>query len=201
MSRTEVVGRRMMHRAPLISVVLAAVLVAVGLGVWAFRPTTPVVTLGSLASNPAASRPAVPSDIASGAAVPTFTAPALRPGRPPVDLAADRGQPVVLNFFASWCHPCKVELPLLRQAWQRMGARIHFVGVDVSDNRANALKLVAADKVGYQLASDPSGALAVRFALLGLPDTVFVDAQGKVVHTQIGQLTAKVLDTWLAHLG
>lgn len=201
MSRTEIVGRRMMRRARLISVVLAAGLIALMLGIWALRPATPAVPLGPATSNLSASRPSVPSDIATGAAVPTFTAPALRPGQPPVDLAADRGRPVVLNFFASWCHPCKAELPLLRQAWQRVGTHIHFVGVDVSDNRANALKLVNADQVGYQLASNSSGSLAVRFNLLNLPDTIFIDARGKVIHTQIGQLTPKILDTWLARLG
>ncbi|MHB1711553.1 MAG: TlpA family protein disulfide reductase [Acidimicrobiales bacterium] len=201
MSRTEIVGRRMMRRARLISMVLAAILIALMLGIWALRPAAPPVTAGSATSNLAVPRPAVPSDIAAGAAVPAFTAPALRPGQPPVNLASDRGRPVVLNFFASWCHPCKVELPLLRSAWQRVGAHIHFVGVDVSDNRANALKLVTADRVGYQLAADPSGSLAVRFNLLNLPDTIFINARGKVIHTQVGQLTPKVLDTWLARLG
>lgn len=200
MSRTEAAGRRMMRHARVISVLLACVLIAVGLGIWALRPTAPGLA-SSQANQSNVAAPSAPADIAAGSTVPTFSLPALRSGQPTVDLAADRGKPVVLNFFAAWCHPCEAELPLIRQAWAKVGQRITFVGVDVNDNRAKALTLVDADKVGYQLASDSRGSVAVRYALVNLPDTVFIDAHGKVVHTQVGQLTPKVLETWLTRLG
>lgn len=200
MSRNEMLARRVARHAPVVSVILACSLVLLGLAVWALRPSG---ASASSASHGAAEPPLVPpppSALQAGATVPDFVVPALRAGQPPVSLADFRGRPVVLNFFASWCHPCKAELPLLRSAWARSAGKVAFIGVDVNDSRSNALSLVSADHVGYTLASDPSGALAVRLGLLSLPDTVFIDPADKVAHTQIGQLDAKTLGTWLGRL-
>lgn len=180
--------------------VVAAVVVAVGVAAigipWAARsPASRRAQL--LAPLGPGSVTGVPPALAPGRFAPQFVLPALRPGQAPVSLAAVRGAPAVVNFFASWCAPCKAELPLLAAAWRRYGTSVHFVGVDVSDARGSALALAQQDRAGYALAADTSGSVASAYQLLGLPDTVFVDAGGRVVVTHVGQLHPGSLDSAL----
>ncbi|MGH9065685.1 MAG: TlpA family protein disulfide reductase [Acidimicrobiales bacterium] len=160
-------------------------------------PTSPGSRLGTVS---AGATPPPPAALATGSALTPFSVPAVEAGAPPVALAAYRGRPVVLNFFASWCYPCKAELPMLAAAWRRLGSEVAFVGIDVNDSRANALKLLRADHVGYAVGFDGHGDLATGYGLLDLPATVFVGASGRVVHTRVGQLSPAVLHRWLPRL-
>ncbi|MBO0714978.1 MAG: TlpA family protein disulfide reductase, partial [Acidimicrobiales bacterium] len=84
-----------------------------------------------------------------GSRPPVLSVPSLEPGRPPVSLTGLRGRPVVVNFFASWCQPCLAELPRFARAWERVGSKVAFVGVDVNDSSVHARALVRADHVGF----------------------------------------------------
>jgi thiol-disulfide isomerase/thioredoxin len=127
--------------------------------------------------------------------------PSLEPGQPPISLAALRGRPVVVNFFASWCQPCLAELPRFARAWEQVGSRVAFVGVDVNDSPAHALALVRADHVGYPVGADPEDTAALRLHLVGLPTTVFIGANGRVVDSHTGEVSTAELDHWLGRLG
>jgi thiol-disulfide isomerase/thioredoxin len=114
------------------------------------------------------------------------------------------GRPLVLNFWASWCGPCKVELPLLARAHREYGDAISFVGVDVQDASAEAWKVLTATGVRYPQLEDPRG--VTRGPLrwnAGLPITVFVDAQGRMVATERTSFRtyAEVTDALSRHLG
>ena len=102
-------------------------------------------------------------------------------GRGELSLASLRGQTVVLNFWASWCGPCKDETPLLQRAWQRWeGKDVVFVGVDVKDFRGDARSFTRRYGVTYPNVYDGKGSLVGRYGVTGFPETYFIDAAGKV---------------------
>ena len=98
-----------------------------------------------------------------------------------LSLESLRGQTVVLNFWASWCGPCKDETPLLQRAWQRWeGKDVVFVGVDVKDFRGDARAFTRRYGVTYPNVYDGKGSLVGRYGVTGFPETYFIDAAGKV---------------------
>jgi cytochrome c biogenesis protein CcmG, thiol:disulfide interchange protein DsbE len=99
------------------------------------------------------------------------------------DLAIEslRGKAVVLNFWASWCGPCKDETPLLQEAWGRWKDRgVVFVGIDVKDFRGDARDFLARYGVTYPNVYDGKGSTVGRYGVTGFPETYFVDGKGKV---------------------
>lgn len=123
---------------------------------------------------------------------PGFTLPDLTALGHSTGLAQLRGHDVVLNFWASWCFPCRTEMPVL-QAAQKAHPGVRFVGIDTNDTRAAALQFLRHVHVGYLTLYDPHGTAATAYGLLGLPTTVFVSAQGKVLGRHAGQLDAGTL--------
>ncbi len=122
--------------------------------------------------------------------LPQVTLPCLGGGRD-VTLAALRGTPMLVNMWASWCAPCRQELPLLAQLHRRAGSRLVVLGVDFQDPKpAAALRLAAVTGVTYPLVADTQGQLRVPLHLTGLPTTVFVAADGHVEYTNVGRFTS-----------
>jgi cytochrome c biogenesis protein CcmG/thiol:disulfide interchange protein DsbE len=102
-------------------------------------------------------------------------------GKGELSLASLRGKPVVLNFWASWCGPCKDETPLLQAASERWrGKGVAFVGVDVKDFRGDARAFLARYGVTYANVYDGKGSTVGRYGVTGFPETYFVDAEGRV---------------------
>jgi thiol-disulfide isomerase/thioredoxin len=112
-------------------------------------------------------------------------------------LSAYRGKVVVLNFWASWCAPCRIESPQLDIVYRRMKAKgVDFVGVDTKDVKSNAQAFVKDFDISYPIVYDERGEIAVRLGNLparGLPFTVLIDKTGEVAAVYVGQLTAKDL--------
>jgi cytochrome c biogenesis protein CcmG/thiol:disulfide interchange protein DsbE len=141
-----------------------------------------------------------------GTTAPGFTIPSLT-GGPKVDLHAlgvNRGRPVVLNFFASWCEPCQEETPLLARtarAEEAAGSKIQFVGVDSLDQTAKALAFVHQTGVTYPVGVDGGSVSSGLYAVFGLPQTYFIASDGTIVFHKPGALNAAVLDKWLRKLG
>ncbi len=99
------------------------------------------------------------------------------------DLAIDslRGKTVVLNFWASWCGPCRDEMPLLQQGSRRwQGKNVIFVGVNGKDVRGDARKFIARYGVTYPNVYDGKGSTLGRYGVTGFPETYFIDKTGKV---------------------
>lgn len=106
-----------------------------------------------------------------------------------VTLAQFEGKPLVMNFWASWCPPCIAEMPDFEKVFQDVKDDVQFLGVNQSDNHSAAADLVARTGVTYPLASDPNGEVFAAFGGAGMPTTVFIDADGRVVDVVTGQLT------------
>jgi cytochrome c biogenesis protein CcmG, thiol:disulfide interchange protein DsbE len=108
---------------------------------------------------------------------------------PPVRLRALRGKPVVINFWASWCVPCRKEAPELTRFDREMRTRARLVGVNFQDAKADALAFVREFGWRFPNVRDPRGTLAGRYGLLGLPTTFIVDARGRVARELTGAQT------------
>jgi len=123
-------------------------------------------------------------------------------GGPPVDLAAYRGRPLVVNFWATWCPPCVGEMPDFNAVAAEVEGEVAFLGVDVQDAPRRAEPFIAELGIDYDLAVDPDRELFSEIGGFGMPTTLFVDAEGVVVHRQTGPLDADALRAALAdHLG
>jgi cytochrome c biogenesis protein CcmG/thiol:disulfide interchange protein DsbE len=133
----------------------------------------------------------VASKVDKGKVVPApdFTLSRLdRPGR--LQLASLRGKAVVLNFWASWCYPCKQEAPALERVWTQHDGRVVVLGVDVNDFKSDARKFIRKHRLTYPVVHDNQNVTSPPYGLTGLPETFFVDRRGRVVAHVQGQVTA-----------
>ena len=98
-----------------------------------------------------------------------------------------RGHPVVINVWAAWCGPCRVELPVFQRASLDWGKRVAFLGVDLKDNRESARHLLGDIPTTYPSYEDPDGKVATGYRLIGTPSTIYYDAAGKQTYVHQGQ--------------
>jgi len=107
-----------------------------------------------------------------------------------LSLADLKGRVVVVNFWASWCGPCRVEQPDINAAWELVPAdEVAVIGVNIEDTRANALAHLEEFGVPYASLFDPANELAGRFSGIGartIPTTLFLDADGQVAARLLG---------------
>jgi thiol-disulfide isomerase/thioredoxin len=96
-------------------------------------------------------------------------------------LRALRGHPVVVNMWASWCDPCRFELPFLQREALARGTNVAFLGINVNDARGAARKLAGEFPMPYPSFEDPRSNLFARYKARGLPTTAFYDSSGKLV--------------------
>jgi cytochrome c biogenesis protein CcmG/thiol:disulfide interchange protein DsbE len=116
-----------------------------------------------------------------GATAPGFTLRRLE-GPGTVSLASYRGKPVVLNFWASWCEPCKSEAAVLQRDWTSYRRRgVVFLGVDYHDLNSDARRFVSAHALTFPMLQDGSGNVTNRYGISQVPETYVLDRQGKVV--------------------
>jgi cytochrome c biogenesis protein CcmG, thiol:disulfide interchange protein DsbE len=120
-----------------------------------------------------------------GRAAPALTLPDVADPNRRNSLTDLRGQPVVLNFWASWCEPCKEEAPELART-ARANSAVRFLGVAILDGRDAALASMAKYKVPYPSVRDARGTVSKQFRVTGVPETVFIDARGVIVGHYIG---------------
>jgi cytochrome c biogenesis protein CcmG/thiol:disulfide interchange protein DsbE len=98
------------------------------------------------------------------------------------------GKPLVVNFFASWCVPCREEAPLLERAWQRYKDRgVHFIGVDVTDTPSSARDFLRRYGITYPVVTDYSLNYAQKMKVPGLPITYFIGRDGRFLSTVAGK--------------
>ena len=112
-----------------------------------------------------------------------------------VSLGELRGTPVVLNFWASWCVPCREEAPVLRRGAERWGERgVLFVGLNMQDVVEDARSFLREFDLDFPQVRDRTNETARRWGATGIPETFFIDARGRVVAHVIGTVTSEQLD-------
>jgi DsbE subfamily thiol:disulfide oxidoreductase len=126
---------------------------------------------------------------------PDFELSSLEDGEP-IRLSSFRGDVVVLNFWASWCAPCRLEAPGLRRVSERYRDEgVRFLGVDFRDDDDAARAFVEEFRLEYPSVADPSGFLADDYGLIGFPTTFIIDPAGTIRYRFVGYLEETVLES------
>jgi cytochrome c biogenesis protein CcmG, thiol:disulfide interchange protein DsbE len=102
------------------------------------------------------------------------------------ELRALRGTPVVVNLWASWCGPCRFEIPFMQRAFREHGTKVAFLGVNSDDSEGNATRMIGDLPMPYPSVVDDRANLAGRLGARGLPVTVFYDVDGKEEYVHQG---------------
>lgn len=138
--------------------------------------------------------PSATTGTVEGDRLPALELPCLVAG-PPVDMADLGGKPVLVNLWATWCGPCRDEMPILQDAHTRYGDKVAFLGVDTKDNPERAAAFLQEVGVTYPQVVDLDGRLlSEHLRVPGLPVTVVLDAEGGVVRKHVGPFTEQSLD-------
>ncbi|SRR5216684_943137 len=124
----------------------------------------------------------------------------LRPdtGKSALSLSNFKGKPVVLNFWASWCTPCKEELLLLESTWKRMQAQgkdVVFLGIDFQEKNSDAASFLQLYGITYPTVLDADGSVALKYGITSLPDNIFINRNETVISREPRELTAQVLSS------
>jgi cytochrome c biogenesis protein CcmG/thiol:disulfide interchange protein DsbE len=109
-----------------------------------------------------------------------------------------RGEAVVLNFWASWCIPCRAEAVALENAWLKYRDRkVVFIGVNIQDKEDDARAFMREFGITYLNGTDPSGKIAIDYGVWGIPETFFIDPQGRITHKHAGELPPPIIQAKL----
>jgi cytochrome c biogenesis protein CcmG, thiol:disulfide interchange protein DsbE len=114
-------------------------------------------------------------------------------------LSSLRGKVVVLNFWASWCVPCREEAPLLQDVWTRWKDRgVVVLGVNARELSSKGREFLSEEGITYPNVHDGKGSTLGRFGIPALPETMFIDADGRVAAYIAGPVDAESLDRSIA---
>lgn len=157
-------------------------------GWWAVAATVTIVAIGGALTLAPDSEIAVSGPAGVGEAAPDVAMTDFDGTR--FELADYRGTPLVVNFWASWCPSCTAEMPDFEKVHRAVADDVAFLGINTTDGVEAAQQLAKDTGVTYRLARDQQGEIFQAFGALGMPTTVFIDADGKVVDVVVGQLSA-----------
>jgi cytochrome c biogenesis protein CcmG, thiol:disulfide interchange protein DsbE len=115
-----------------------------------------------------------------------------------LSLASLRGKPAVINFFASWCEPCKAEASVLEAASRRYKGRVAFIGIDYHDVTSDARRFLRAHDITYPTVQDGAGQIGDKYGLTGVPETYFGDARGRLVGAHVAGTVAHQKEKFFA---
>jgi cytochrome c biogenesis protein CcmG, thiol:disulfide interchange protein DsbE len=171
-------GVRHMARQHKVASAVIAVCVAAAVAV-----TTVAATSGTATSPAGRADPQAPA----------FTLSALGSSAGHVSLTAYDGRPVIVNFFASWCVPCRKETPLMARFYRSAHGAVAVVGVDTNDSETAAVAFTRSAGVSYPVAFDPAAKTAGAFGVVAIPQTFFLNAEHRIVDRIYGAVTAAEL--------
>jgi cytochrome c biogenesis protein CcmG, thiol:disulfide interchange protein DsbE len=141
--------------------------------------------------------PVTTADI--GQAAPAMRLPLLGGGE--IDLETYRGRPVVLNFWATWCEPCRAEMPVLEQAQQKYREQgLAVLGVDLQERDEDVQAFLTQIGVTFPTMMDRTGEVARQWRATGLPTTFLIDRQGIIRDVRVGPFTHEMLEERLAKI-
>jgi cytochrome c biogenesis protein CcmG, thiol:disulfide interchange protein DsbE len=129
---------------------------------------------------------------------PTFSLSVLGQSGQRVALDDYAGKPVIVNFFASWCQPCKEETPLLAKFYRTEQGKVALVGLDENDAQGSALAFTRAQGVSYPVGFDPEVIAGSAYGVAGLPQTFFLNAQHRIVDRVFGAVTLAAINRGIA---
>jgi peroxiredoxin len=126
-----------------------------------------------------------------GYTAPDFTL--LTPGGEELSLSDFRGKPVLLNFWATWCPPCRAEIPALEQASRQLEGRAVILGVDVQESPGTVQAFMEEAGITYAVVIDPDAVVAHTYRIRAYPTTYFIDPRGVIVELYNGPMTEPLI--------
>lgn len=131
------------------------------------------------------------SEAAGREVAPDFSLPTLEPYREKwgetLELSDYVGKtPIVVNFWASWCPPCREEAPMLQKKWQEYQGQVQFIGVNFQDREEPALAFIEEFGLTFPSGADSRAEVSIDYRMLGLPETYFIDLEGNIAARHTG---------------
>jgi thiol-disulfide isomerase/thioredoxin len=131
-------------------------------------------------------------ELSEGAQAPDFALEMLE-GRT-LQLSELRGRKIVLNFWASWCAPCRKEMPDLERVHRQYGDRVTVVGINIQEDRSSVERFLQEVPVSYTIALDPQGVAVRAYRVIAQPATFWIDEHGRIVERKFGAYTPTELE-------
>jgi peroxiredoxin len=176
--------------------VAAAVLFGLGIGLLVFLGFPPKEQPVAGPRTPPGQGPAP----VVGAPAPEFTLKTV--DGQSVSLADYRGQVVLLNFWATWCGPCKLEMPAFDRAQQTVGPQgFQVLAVNFDEPQSDVQAFQEELELTFPLLLDPGAVVQRLYRVLGYPTSYWIDSQGQVAAVHVGVMTERQLDNYLVELG
>lgn len=169
--------------------------IGIGVGACCLVALVLVSVIGSADGSTGKPAPPAPPALAK-----SLTLSALGHSGTKVSLAQYQGRALLVNFFASWCIPCKKETPLLARFYRADHGQVAIIGVDVNDGTAAAEKFTKAAGVSYPIGIDPTGLTATNWSVVAIPQTFFLNPSHHIVKRVFGAVTQADLDSGLARM-
>ena len=193
-----------MNKKTLLILCLVLALVLIGAGVL-YNSLADDVQLGGLVTTPQETQPATEESTIPQESVPVTTGTT----EPPVNIAPDFtmldqegnevtlasffGKPIILNFWASWCGPCKMEMPELQEFYDEYGEDIHFLLVSVDDSVDTAKAFIEKEGYTFPVFFDTTSMGAYTYGASSIPLTFFIDAEGNLTAYYMGAMSKDIL--------
>jgi len=157
-----------------------------------------------LEATEAASLPPTPTEqisrgTAPGQYAPEFSLPLLD-GSGVLALEDFRGKPLLLSFWSVWCGHCRTQTPVLVEAYPRYAEQVQFVGLSIVAAQEEVAAYVEEQQIAYPILSASDGAAVRDYGVTGVPTTFFLDAEGRVVASHVGALSADDLEAYLGQV-
>lgn len=148
-----------------------------------------IVIYGRMNSGVLTRQPAKPISAASRKPAPMFSGTTLAGAD--VSLRQFTGRPVVINFFASWCAPCKEEAPGLTRLAHEFGSRVQMLGISIDDKPPGAMRFASRYGWSWPILYEPNDDLAFRYGIPGKPTTIVVDQKGRIAWQHAGKIGSR----------
>lgn len=117
-----------------------------------------------------------------------------------VDREGDNGRPVVLNYWASWCGPCRIETPHFQRVHLKYGNQVAILGINQGETAQQVTEFGISYGLTYPLLVDQDNTVNFRYGILNLPTTVFIDRQGVIQEMYLGVISQAVLEERINNL-
>lgn len=137
--------------------------------------------------------------VKEGALAPDFTLESLDGSQ--VSLADFRGRPVLINFWATWCGPCRVEMPYIQAAYERYKEQEFVVlAVDIQETKPQVEAFAQEFSLTFPVLLDETGKVTATYKVLGVPTSIFVDRAGIISYIYPGAMTEAILEEQIARI-
>lgn len=114
-----------------------------------------------------------------------------------VELSELKGKPLIINFWSSWCSSCAAEAKAVEAFWKAHSLEVKVLGIAVHDSIEDVQTAIRSHGKTYAIGFDGEGRAALNYGVTGVPETVFINAQGVVVHKELGPVSAALLEQYL----